>query len=474
MFGLSRLLCGLLPLFLALLSACSSRLEPPGSGQQLVVGLLADPVLQQMAPSSEGMNGFSRDMIEPFAKGMGFELRYVTAPDYPTLMTMVREGRVHFAATVPAQYGDPELRHTPPLRETQQLIVRHASALSLDSAEKLAGHEIAVMQGALQVQALRALKITPPPVIVERTGMDELELLAGVARRRHDLAASDELHFAVAANFYPDIDVAFELPGKLAYVWAFHAENAALNAQATEFIESARQDGTLRRLNDRYFGHIRRLDARNIVTFLDHARSRLPNFKNEFQEAQEITGIDWRLLAALAYQESKWDPLASSPTGVRGMMMLTDDTADRLRVRNRLDARESIRAGAKYLAQLMDDLPEEIKHPDRLWFALAAYNLGMGHLNGARRFAPGLKRDPNLWVDMKQVLPLMAQPEYYTRLKSGRARGGEAVILVENIRNYFDVLSRSAPIHTPPSLGDSPQRKKKPAQKKPKPSAQRH
>jgi membrane-bound lytic murein transglycosylase F len=83
----------------------------------------------------------------------------------------------------------------------------------------------------------------------------------------------------------------------------------------------------------------------------------------------------------------------------------------------------------------------------------------MGHLNGARAFAPGLRRDPDDWFDMKQVLPLMARPEYYTRLKSGRARGGEAVILVENVRNYFDVLMRFEPAHTPSRLGDPFQRK---------------
>ena len=446
---------GLLPLLFALLLAATgcSRLEPPGPEQALVVGLPANPVFQQQAPPTEGMAGYSRDLTALFAESLNVDIQYIVAPDNPSLLALVRERKVHFAAAVPAQYGDPGLRYTPPLRETRQLVVQHVSALPVDTPEKLAGREISVMPGAPQIDALRGLKIEPPPLIVERRGVDELELLDRIARQRHELAATDDLHFTVAANFNPDLAEAFELPGKLAYVWAFDATGDALRARAAEFIETLRADGTLRRLDDRYFGHIRRLDSRDIVAFLGHIRERLPEYRQAFHEAQEITGIDWRLIAALAYQESKWDPLATSFTGVRGMMMLTEDTADRLGVTNRLDPKQSIRAGARYLAMLTDDLPEEVAYPDRFWFALAAYNLGMGHLRGARAFAPGLKRDPNLWVDMKQVLPLMSRPEYYERLKGGRARGGEAVILVENVRNYFDVLSRFEPAWKPPSLG---------------------
>ncbi len=453
-----RLRFGLIiPVLLALLAGCG-RLEPPGPEQPLVVGLPADPVFQKAAPPSEGMDGFSRDLGAAFAESLGVELRYVVAPNYPALLEMVRKGKVHLAVAVPTLAAavpgsSPKLSYSPPVLETRQLIVQHAGALRVDSAAKLAGREIAVPAGAVQASVIRAMNIDPPPVIIERADINELELLGGVARRHHELVASTELHFAVASNYYPDLAIAFELPEKLSYVWAISPNNPTLLDCATRFIESARQEGLLRRLNDRYFGHIRRMEARDSEVFLEHVRSRLPAFRQEFHAAQERTGIDWRLLAALAYQESKWDPLATSPTGVRGMMMLTEDTADRLKVTNRLDASQSIQAGARYLAMLRDELPAGIDHPDRLWFALAAYNLGMGHMNGARAFAPGLKRDPDDWYDMKQVLPLMARPEYYTRLKSGRARGGEAVILVENVRNYFDVLSRFEPIHTPPSLG---------------------
>ena len=236
-----------------------------------------------------------------------------------------------------------------------------------------------------------------------------------------------------------------ELDGRtlVASAWAFPANgDAALPERANAFLERIRQDGTLDRLVDRYFGHVHRLNANDIERFLERMHSVLPHYRRHFVDAQEINGIDWRLLAALAYQESQWDPHATSYTNVRGMMMLTEDTADRLRVTDRLDARGSILAGARYLVELKEQLPPEVAEPDRTWLAMAAYNLGMGHMNGARFIATLVKRDPDSWYEMKQVLPLLAKPEYYSRLKSGAARGGEAVIMTENIRTYYDILRR--------------------------------
>jgi membrane-bound lytic murein transglycosylase F len=240
------------------------------------------------------------------------------------------------------------------------------------------------------------------------------------------------------------------LPGKVVYAWAFRPEQDDQRAKADAFIEQYRQDGRMAKLEDRYFGHIKRINPIGASQFIEDMRTRLPRYRRLFQEAQATTGIDWRLLAALAYQESKWDPLATSYTGVRGMMMLTEETADRMGVGNRLSPAESIRAGALYLAELMERLPSEVHAPDRQWLALAAYNLGMGHLNGARQFAVGQKRDATSWYDMKKVLPLLSRPEYYNRLKSGRARGGEAVVMVENVRTYYDILVRFEPKRTSP------------------------
>ena len=125
--------------------------------------------------------------------------------------------------------------------------------------------------------------------------------------------------------------------------------------------------------------------------------------------------------------------------------MLTEDTADQMDVSNRLDAHESILAGAEYLLLLKEQMPDRIPEPDRTWLALAAYNQGYSHLEDARILTERAGLNPDSWSDVKKWMPLLNRPNYYNTVKHGYARGGEAVILVENIRSYYDMLKRLEP-----------------------------
>lgn len=421
-----------------------------------------------------GEVGFERELVEQFANTLGLNLRVILVRSQGEMLTLVREGKAHMAASAMRFADSNGIRYTAPLRQSPMVLVQSAASINMDTLPKLAGHRIEALSGSLQVPVLLRLasqagresrtaadvplkpaaqRLAPVPASVTvmqpafqlsvQQGLNEIELLGRVSERRSELAATDRLHYDIATGYFPDLQIAQELDHQVGFAWAFPAAgDARLFDRAQQFIKQVRQDGTVARLNDRYFGHTRRLDAQSVSRFMLHIGKTLPAFRTEFVNAQEITGIDWRLIAALAYQESQWDPLATSPTNVRGIMMLTEDTADHLKVTNRLDARQSIRAGARYLADIIDNLPPEIPQPDRTWMAIAAYNLGQGHMNGARVIARSLKRDANSWFEMKAVLPLLMREEYYRRLKSGRARGGEAVILVENVRKFYDILQR--------------------------------
>jgi membrane-bound lytic murein transglycosylase F len=237
--------------------------------------------------------------------------------------------------------------------------------------------------------------------------------------------------------------VSFEIasPSQLAWTFAPDSDNALFEA-AGKFFTRIQRDGTLDQLLDRHYGHNERLGTIDAAAFLAAAQTTLPLYRPMFEEAEQITGIEWRLLAALAYQESHWDPLATSFTNVRGMMMLTGETATRMGVTDRLDAHASIIGGARYLEMLKDQLPARIPEGERIWFALAAYNQGIGHLEDARVLAARAGANPNAWLEVRKFMPLLARPEYVDQTKYGYARGGEAVALAETVHLYYDMLKR--------------------------------
>jgi len=436
-----RLSCLLVILLFLVAAAGCSRLEPPEEKGELVVGIRVSPAYYQGGDAGD-TSGFEHDLVELFGRELSTPVRFAVARDPAELMTWLKEGRIHFAAAAPLAETE-GVRYSTPLRETDQVLVQHADAPLADQPGDLAGKTIDVLAGSAQAKALRLLTKARRFLLREQEDMTEVELLERVSQGKSELAATDLGHFNIARNYFPNLQLAQELAGSTRFAWAFAQDgDARLFERAQAFLARIRGDGTLARIQDRYLSRVRRINRAGVSAFLERMGTVLPHYRREFIAAQELTGLDWRLLAALAYQESMWDPLATSPTGVRGMMMLTGETADRLGVENRLDPRQSIRAGARYLADLIEQLPAAVKEPDRTWLALAAYNLGNGHLNGARAIARGLQRDPDSWYEMKQVLPLISRPEYYSRLKSGAGRGGEAVIMVENVRTFYDILKR--------------------------------
>lgn len=395
-------------------------------------------------------SGFEHDLLMELGRKLGVPVRFTVYRDPVRAIDAVLNGEVHLAAAALARNDRFPLRWSAPLREVDFVLVGRNEGPEVDREDDLAGRTVTVRRGTLAAEALERINKRVPTLVVHYTRSRDQALLDQVAIGKLDLVATDRTHFALASRINPDLTLTYDLPLKSHIAWAMPIDSeGGLAAEVEAFLTQAQAEGLISRMADRYFGYVRRLRDQDVTTFLTRIQERLPRFIRHFQEAEAATGIDWRYLAAIAYQESHWDPLATSRTGVRGMMMLTTETADRLGVQNRLDARQSILGGARYLAMLQDQLPQEIPEPDRLWMATAAYNLGMGHFNGARSIARRLGKDETSWWDMKAVLPLMSRPDYAARLKSGPARGGEAVVMTENVRNYHDILTRIGPLQAP-------------------------
>ncbi len=280
---------------------------------------------------------------------------------------------------------------------------------------------------------------------------------------RIDFAVVESTRFVEQRKHFPGLDAAFNVGKPVDYAWRVGTVDQHLILhKAKLFIERIKKDGTLKQLIERYYAYSARISAIDSGTLLERIETMLPVLRPHFVEAERLSGLDWRLLAAIGYQESHWDPRATSPTGVRGLMMLTEDTAERMKVKDRLDARESILGGARYFTVMWDTLPPRIQEPDRTFLTLAAYNMGIGHLEDARILAQKSGLSPDAWLDVKKVMPRMSDPETYQGLKHGFARGHETLQFVDNVRNYYDILSRMqprngpiAPRELPPDQGSS-------------------
>lgn len=459
-------------LALQFLTTFNRPLPFPTPGQELVVLTHAGPLTYEAGTEDSPASGLEHDLIQMFAEELGVAVRFIVVPRHEIRERLARH-QAHLAAGWLTPTTDPEFRYTPPYLESRDVLVRHEAGLPVRNLESLAGQVVAAQKGSRQYRTLLALKERLPTLeIMEFDAETPLDLLDALANRKVEVALVDKAILDIGLNYYPFLQPGLEVGEPQPIAWLFPIDgNSELYERARAFIAKLGDSRTLAQLRDRYLGHLERLRQMDVVTFIDRITSVLPRYRALFKEAQLETDIDWRLLAALAYQESHWDPLNTSPTGVRGMMMLTEETADRLGVTNRLDARESILGGARYVALLRDQLPESTPEPDRTWMALAAYNIGPGHFNAARNIARQVKADPDSWYEMKKVLPLLARPQYYQRLKSGRARGGEAVVMVENVRMFYDILQRHEPPYRPLSELRTANRKAAPREAAAEPAA---
>ena len=393
-----------------------------------------------------GETGFEYELVKRFADDLGVELKIETADNLDDLFTQLGKpnGPVLAAAgLVESEKRRQEARFSHPYLEvTPQIIYRNGQSRPTTAAD-LVGKRITVLKGSSHADQLAELKLQYPGIDYEESdAVEVVDLLRMVDEGQIDLTLVDSNEVAMNQVYFPNVRVAFDLGNARSQRWAVAAgeDNSLLN-EINDFLDKVEKNGTLQRLKDRYYGHVDVLGYVGAYTFAQHLQQRLPKYEKHFRAYAKEEKVDWRLLAAIGYQESLWQPAVTSKTGVRGLMMLTQNTAQAMGVSNRLDAKQSIMGGAKYLAKIKDELDDSIAEPDRTWFALAAYNVGTGHLEDARTLAKREGLNPNKWLDVKKMLPRLSQKQWYSKTRYGYARGGEPVHFVANIRRYYDILT---------------------------------
>ena len=433
------LLCGML-------SACQpvdihevDIAAPAPKRTVLKVGTLYGP--QIYLNSDQGESGFDFEMAQRFADYLAVPLEMIPYTNRKQLFAALKENKIDIIAAGIAKTPNrsQQFKLGPTLYKVNQVLVYREGTPEPKDIGTLSG-EITVMANSSSVNTLTKLQKDYPELMWNQVNdKDNEELFALIANGELNYTISDSNSLLINQRFLPELRAGMILEEKVEVVWLLPPRNSdRLMSQLLAFWHQERRAGTLEHLNEKYFGHVKRFDYVDTRAFIRTIDNILPEYRSFFE--QYSGELDWRKLAAASYQESHWNPSARSPTGVRGMMMLTQPTAAYVGVDDRLDAEQSIRGGAFYLKDMMDRLPDRIPEAQRIWFALASYNIGLGHVEDARRLTESMGMDPSAWRDVKKVLPLLQQAKYYKQTRYGYARGSEAVHYVDSIRRYYDTL----------------------------------
>ncbi len=457
----NKLQLGLLITFVVtlLLAACSpaedqaKKSSVANSKKELVFVTHNGPTTYYMNGDNE-FSGIEYDLATLFVKDFApeYQIKFLLVNSISDVIPTLLKGKANIASAnlTVTKLRQQLVQFSKPYQETQQQLVYNSEVgYKPKNIAALSGRKIAVPAGTSFAERLSQIQEKEPSLhwhALKQTNSETLldEVASGVL----DFTVADSYLIALMQNYYPNLEVAMPLGNTEKIAWAL-PKNAdpVLVKKVNLFFDKIQKDGTLRNLIDRYYGNSKRLNTLDITNFLKLTDTLLPKYTHLFKQAQEVTGIDWRLLAAVSYRESHWDTYSTSPTNVRGLMMLTEGTADLMGVTDRLDPKQSIPAGAKYIVKMIDAVPERIPEPDRTYMALAAYNIGYAHVEDARILAKRLKLNPDRWADVKKTLVLLNNPEYYVDAKYGYASGGAPVIFVESIRSYQRILERYQPSH---------------------------
>jgi len=400
---------------------------------------------------ANGPQGFEYDLLKEYASSLNVDLNITSVNTIAEAIEYSKDPKIHLvsASFTKTPTREKEFNFGPSYFEVQQQVVCNRELLELGKfprdIEGLSGLKIKVGEGTSYSDTLRRLIEDGFDLdIVYTSAFSTEELLEQVAAKEIDCTIADSNIFALNLRYYPETEMAFTISERQQLAWVLPANADKLKTHMYRWLNEFTQQGKMAELKDHYYSNIYYFNYYDYKMFYKRMQQRLPKYEKIFVEAGEKYSIPWKLLAAIAYQESHWNPKAKSFTGVRGIMMLTRATAKILGVDNRLDPKQSIIGGTRHLKQMIKFVPEEVEGENRLKFALAAYNVGMGHIHDARELAKRLGYNQNIWSDLKKVLPLLSKKKYYKTLKYGYARGEEPVKYVESIYDYRDILENSA------------------------------
>ena len=440
-----------LTLFIAILSIVTLLLNACAPQRNLLEQVKHDGELRIVTRNSpttfydapHGSAGLEYELITAFADYIGVKVSVKTEDNLDRLLSDVESGNVQIAAAglTITNTRKQRVRFTPAYQQITQQVIYRTGISRPRSVKDLLNSNIEVIANSSHAEKLHELQQQWPDLKWdENAQIESAELMNLVAEQLIDFTITDSNEAALQRRYHPELRVAFDISDAQGLAWAMQkgSDNSLYN-EAVKFFTEYKQEGKLELLLAQQYGHVRKYNYAGTPTYLRHIKQRMTQYQSMFEEAANQNDLDWHLLAAVSYQESNWNPRAVSPTGVRGIMMLTQTTAKQLGVTKRTDPQQSIDGGARYLKSLYKRF-SEVSEPDRTWLTLASYNVGFGHVKDARILTEQRGGNPNQWADIKESLPLLRLRKWYKTTRYGYARGHEPVRYVENIRSYYEIL----------------------------------
>lgn len=409
---------------------------------KLIVLTLNSPTTYYLG-SGDVPTGFEYDLTKALADALGVEVEYKIADNIEDMLSAINNGDGHIAAAGLTRTDAREVNYLfgSDYKTIQQQVVCHRKSKTPKDINDLLTRSILIISESSYQEALLEQQASYPELQWQTTSeLSTEQVLEKLVKREIDCTVVDSNIFSLNHRYYPSLKVAFPFSEKQSLAWVLPSESAAFKQYVADWFAKVENNAILNIINERYYGYVDMFDFYNNHVFLKRIKTRLPKYESAFREVSEQYQVPWTLLAAQSYQESHWNAGARSHTGVRGLMMLTQTTAKAMGIKKRTDPMQSIKGGAKYLSKMLKRVPEDVAAEDRIWFALAAYNVGFGHLLDARKLARDLGKSPSTWHDIKEVFPLLSHKKYYKKLKYGYARGSEPVKYIDRIRYYQDVL----------------------------------
>lgn len=395
--------------------------------------------------SGDIQRGFEYDLVKAFANDNKYKIEYILKSSISDVLSALQKGEGDFIA---AGLTDTKERRKnflmgPAYLDVQEQVVC-ANKINPKSKEDLINYKIEIIAKSSYIETIKEIKKTIPSLKwIEHKGYTTEHIFERISQNKVECTISDSHIALLNRRYYPKMNVAFAVSDLEHLVWIFPKKdkNSPLYKQVVKWFKKFKKTEKFHSIKDKYFAHAEIFENYDIMVYHERIKTLLPTYIKVFKAAGIKYKIDWRFIAAQAYQESHWDKNAKSPTGVRGMMMLTLGTAKQMGIINRLDPIQSIFGGTKYIVRQIKYAPKNIKGTvERIKFALAGYNIGRGHIYDAIALGKKLKKNPYIWMNMKEILPLLSQRKHFRDLKYGYARGHEPVKYVTRINNYYDIL----------------------------------